>query len=155
MESNYSNGLRNLRARIWATGLAAGGLGLTVSFSLRDLAPARPLGDPLPVMLSVTQLTRGFTYFPWRPLIVHLIFAVGLGILSFVLLWIFTREESGPDQAAKVGRIASAINLVVVAALAVDAPVVGFWYLIAGVVSLIITGLSAKYAAVVYERMKA
>ena len=138
----------------WIGGVAAGFAGLAISFGLRGLSLARPLGDPLPLILSVTQLTRGFTYFPWRPLIAHLIFAISLGILSSVMLWIIARNDAGPDQAAKAGRIASGINLIVVAALAVDAPIVGFWYLIAGAASLIITGVSARYTAVLFKRMK-
>lgn len=49
------------------SGLAAGLAGLVISFGLKGLVPARPLGDPLPLILSATQLTRGLLYFPWRP----------------------------------------------------------------------------------------
>jgi hypothetical protein len=145
-------GLRRSVNGVWAAGIIAGVIGLVISFSLRDLAPARPLGDPLPLTLSIAQITKGFTYFPWRPLILHLIFALFLGILSFTILWIISREQSGPDQAAKAGRIASGINLLVVATLAVDAVVVGIYYLIAGLVSIIITGSIARLAAALWAR---
>jgi hypothetical protein len=158
MESRLWKGLRNLARAlsglggVWAAGLISGVLGLVISFSLRDLMPARPLGDPLPLTLSIAQVTRGFTYFPWRPLILHLIFALFLGILSFVTLWIIYREAIEPDQAARAGRIAAGINLIVVATLAVDAVVVGVYYLIAGLVSIIITGSSARLAAALWAR---
>lgn len=138
--------------RVWAAGVISGVLGLIISFSLRDLSPARPLGDPLPLTLSIAQITRGFTYFPWRPLILHLIFALFLGILSFTILWIIYREQTGPGQATMAGRIAAGINLIVVATLAVDAVVVGFYYLIAGLVSIIITGSVARLAAALWAR---
>jgi hypothetical protein len=160
MDSRLWKGLRNLARAlsglggVWAAGVISGVLGLVISFSLRDLAPARPLGDPLPLTLSIAQVTRGFIYFPWRPLIVHLVFALLLGILSFTILWTISREESGPDQAAKAGRIAAGINLIVVAALAVDAAVVGFYYLIAGLASIIITGSSARLAAALWARKR-
>jgi hypothetical protein len=154
MESRTWKSLRRSVNGVWAAGIIAGVIGLVVSFSLRDLAPARPLGDPLPLMLSVTQITRGFTYFPWRPLILHLIFALFLGILSFATLWIIYRKAIEPDQAAKAGRIAAGINLIVVATLAVDAVVVGVYYLIASLASIIITVSSARMAAALWTRKR-
>jgi hypothetical protein len=69
-----------------------------------------------------------------------------------VTIWIFSRKAAGPDQAAKAGRIAAGINLLVVATLAVDAVVVGVYYLIAGLVSIVITGSSARLAAALWAR---
>ena len=152
MDGRLWKGLRNSASGVWAAGVISGVLGLVISFSLRDLSPARPLGDPLPLTLSIAQIPRGFTYFPWRPLILHLIFALFLGILSFTILWIISRELTGPDQAAKAGRIAAGINLIVVATLAVDTVVVGVYYLIAGLVSIKITGSIARLATALWSR---
>ena len=68
-------------------GIITGFAGLAVSFGLKGANLGRHVGDPVPLMLSVTQVTDGFTYFPWRPPLTHLIFAVLLGILAFVVLW--------------------------------------------------------------------
>lgn len=45
------------------------------------------------------------------------------------------------------GRIASIINVGIVALLAVDAVIVGFWYVIAGAISVLITGFTAGLLA--------
>ncbi len=116
---------------------------------------ARPLGDPLPLMLSISQVTRGLTYFPWRPILVHLLFAVMLGVLSFFVLALLNRNSANTDAAAKAGRIAAVINVGFVAIFAVDAVVVGFWYLISGRVSVVITGYAARVAALLWRRHKA
>jgi hypothetical protein len=41
-------------------------MSLLISFGLRDIMPARPVSDPLPLILAATGLTRGFLYLPWR-----------------------------------------------------------------------------------------
>jgi hypothetical protein len=113
---------------------------------------ARPLGDPMPLMLSISQVTRGLTYFPWRPILVHLIFAVMLGVLSFFVLVLLNRDSANTDKAAKTARIAAVINVGIVAIFAVDAVVVGFYYLISGLVSVVITGYAARFAAYLWRR---
>jgi hypothetical protein len=106
----------------------------------------------MPLMLSISQVTRGLTYFPWRPILVHLLFAVMLGVLSFFVLVLINRDSANTDTAAKVGRIAAVINVGVVAIFAVDAMVVGFWYLISSLASVVLTGYAARFAALLWHR---
>jgi len=136
----------------WPAGIISGAIGLFLSFSLRGLTVARPLGDPLPLMLSISQITRGLTYFPWRPILVHILFALMLGVLSFFVLVLLNRDSANTDKAAKTARIAAVINVGFVAIFAVDAMVVGFWYLISGLVSIVITSYAARLAAIFWLR---
>jgi hypothetical protein len=130
-----------------AAGIIAGVLGLLISFGLRGIMPARPVGDPLPLMLAVTGLTRGFLYLPWRPALFHLIFAAFLGTLTVAVLNTAQRGRSSRRDAAFAGRIAAIINVGVVAILSVDAVIVGFWYLMSGLVSILISGFVAGRVA--------
>jgi hypothetical protein len=152
METDLAERLRESLRSPWAAGIIAGSIGLLLSFGLRGLSIARPLGDPLPLTLSLGQLTRGLTYFPWRPILAHLIFALVLGALSFAFLLLISWDSASGDQAAKTGRIAAAINVGIVAILSVDAAVVGFWYLVAGLVSVVITGFAARFSAFLWRR---
>jgi hypothetical protein len=152
MGANTTNGFKGFlldlhqRSRSNAalvTGVSAGLIGLVISFALKGLIPARPLGDPLPLILSVTQLTRGFLYFPWQPPLFHLLFVLFLGLLAVIILRLVTRQAPGKENAIRAGRITALINVGVVALLAIDALMVGFWYLTAGVVTILLTGLAA------------
>lgn len=131
-------------------GLAAGGIGLVISFSLKGLVPARPLGDPVPLMLAASAVPRGFTYFPWRPALFHLIFAVSLGLLSTLILRLVARRSVTRQEATIAGRIAAVVNIAVVALFAVDAFIVAIWYLIAGAASFLITGYVAGLLTVIW-----
>ena len=128
-------------------GLGAGAVGLIGSYGLRGGNLGRPLGDPVPLMLAVTQVPNGFTYFPWRPALYHLIFAAAIGVLAFVALTLLEKGNMTRQGAVRAGRIAALMNVLVVAALQVDAVVVGFWYLVSGLASILITGLAAGLAA--------
>jgi hypothetical protein len=125
------------------TGLAS----LAVSFGLRGANLGRPLADPVPLMLAITQLTNGFTYFPWRPALTHLIFAVLLGFSALTVISLLSKGRVTPKKATQAGRIAALINVLIVATLEVDAIVVGFWYLVSGLASVLITGLVAGVVA--------
>jgi hypothetical protein len=103
-------------------------------------------------MLSISQVTRGLTYFPWRPILVHFLFAVMLGVLSFFVSLLLNRDSANSDTAAKTARIAAVINVGFVAIFAVDAMVVGFWFLISGLISVVITGYAARLAAILWLR---
>ncbi|HSG18658.1 MAG TPA: hypothetical protein VLE70_20350 [Anaerolineae bacterium] len=135
------------------SGLAAGLVGLVVSFGLKGLIPARPLGDPLPLILSVTQLTRGFLYFQWQPPLLHLLFTLFLGLLAVVALRFIARRMPIREQAVRAGRIAALVNVGVVTLMAVDALMVGFWYLVAGVVTILLTGFAAGLAVTIWSRV--
>jgi hypothetical protein len=135
-------------------GILTGILGLALSYALKGLIPARPLGDPLPMMLAVTQLTRGFAYLPWQPALLHLIFAALLGFLAVVVLRITAGALPARRQARYAGRIAALINVALVAVLAVDAIIVGFWYLISGWVSIIVSGFVAGLLASRLDRLR-
>lgn len=124
-------------------GILAGILGLAISYALKGLIPARPLGDPLPMMLAVTHLTRGFAYLPWQPALLHLLFAAFLGLLAVAVSRLASGTIPTGKQARYAGRIAALINVAVVAVLAIDAIIVGFWYLISGWVSVMVSGFVA------------
>jgi hypothetical protein len=103
-----------------AAGIAAGVMSLLISFGLRDIMPARPVSDPLPLILAATGLTRGFLYLPWRPAVFHLIFAAFLGFLSVAVLNAAQHDRSSRREATFAGRIAAIINVDVVAILPVE-----------------------------------
>ncbi len=148
LTAGFKGFLFDLRQRSWVdatliAGLSAALIDLAISFGLKGLVPVRPLGDPLPLILSVTQLTRGFLYFPWRPPLFHLLFALLLGLLAVAILRLVARQAPNRENAIRAGRIAALINVGVVALLAIDALMVGFWYLTAGVITILLTGFVA------------
>ena len=128
-------------------GFLAGGIGLAISYALKGLVPARPLGDPIPLILAATSIPRGFTYFPWRSPLFHLLFAIFLGILTLLILRAILQRTPVSQEATRASRIAALINVGIVALLAVDAVVVGFWYAIAGATSILVTGFTAGFLA--------
>jgi hypothetical protein len=132
-------------------GLTTGGIGLVISFALKGIVPARPLGDPVPLMLAASAIPRGFTYFPWRPALFHLLFAVALGLLATVIMWVVKGRPVTRREATIAGRIAAVVNIAVVAILAVDAFIVAIWYLIAGAASILITGYAAGLLAAIWR----
>ncbi len=132
-------------------GLTAGGIGLVISFALKGIVPARPLGDPVPLMLAASAVPRGFIYFPWRPALFHLLFAVTLGLLAAVIMRVIMPRPITRREATIAGRIAAAVNIAVVAILVVDAFIVAIWYLIAGAASLLITGFAAGLLMVIWR----
>lgn len=133
-------------------GLLAGGIGLAISYALKGLVPARPLGDPIPIILAVTSIPRGFTYFPWQPPLFHLSFAIFLGFLSLIVLQAILKRPPMGSEATRAGRIAAIINVGIVALLAIDAVIVGFWYVIAGAISALVTGFTAGFLASRWSR---
>ena len=136
-------------------GILAGLIGLVFSFAFKGIIPARPLGDPLPLMLSATSLTKGLLYFQWRAPLFHLFFALALGLLAVVVLRLLTGRRPRRAEAGFTGRIAAVVNVGLVALLAVDAIIVGFWYLMAGVVSVLITGYAAGLAVTLWSKIRA
>jgi hypothetical protein len=135
-------------------GILAGLIGLVFSFAFKGVIPARLLGDPLPLMLSATSLTKGLLYFQWRAPLFHLFFALGLGLLTVLALRILLGRRPRRAEASFAGRIAAVVNVGLVALLAVDAIIVGLWYLMAGVVSVLITGYAAGLTATLWSRIK-
>ena len=135
-------------------GLFAGGIGLVISFALKGIVPARPLGDPVPLMLAASAIPRGFTYFPWKPALFHLIFAVALGLLAVIILRFVSSSPVARRDAISAGRIAAVVNIVAVAILAVDAFIVALWYFIAGAASFLITGYAAGLLTAIWRRDK-
>jgi hypothetical protein len=135
-------------------GLGAGAAGIVVSFGLKGGNLGRPLGDPVPLMLAATQVPNGFTYFPWRPALYHLIFAAILGLLAFAGLAVLGRGNAARQEAVRAGRIAALINVLFAAVFQVDAIVVGIWYLVSGLVSVLISGLVAGLAASYFAKRR-
>ena len=57
------------------------------------------------------------------------------------------RQQLAVGGPVRAGRIASIINVGIVTLLAVDAVIVGFWYVIAGAVNVLVTGFTAGFLA--------
>ena len=154
-QTNNSTPGRLLRERgALLSGILAGLIGLVISFAYKGIIPSRPLGDPLPLMLSATSLTKGTLYFQWRPPLFHLFFALALGLLAVLALRTVLGRRPRRAEAKYAGRIAAVVNVGLVALLAVDAIIVGIWYLLAGVVSVLITGYAAILAAALWSRLR-
>lgn len=135
-------------------GLLLGLVGLIFSFSGRSFNLGRELADPLPVALTLSQALRGgFLYLNWRGVAWHLLFILLLVFLAVGIsrFWLPNgqREEI---KMATVVRLAAALNIAVVAMTEVDAIVVGFWYAMAGYVSVILAGVVANQVAKIMNR---
>ncbi len=130
-------------------GIMTAVIGLIISFAGRGIIPGRELGDPIVLTLSASQLLQGsFLYFNWRGLAFHLLFAVLLGGLAVVVLWMMSgRQPVDPAAAVRAGRLAAIVNVTAVALTEVDAFIVGFWYVAAGLISAFITGFAAGQIA--------
>ncbi len=130
-------------------GMVTAVIGLIISFAGRGIIPGRELGDPIVLTLSASQLIQGnFLYFNWHGLLVHLLFAVFLGGLAVVVLWLLSgRQPVAVADAVRAGRLAAIVNVTAVALTEVDAFIVGFWYLAAGLMSAYITGFVAGQIA--------
>lgn len=137
------------RRQIETAGVVTAVIGLTVSFAGRGLIPGRELGDPVVLTLSLSQLVQsGYGYFNWRSLIFHGLFILFLSGLAVVVLWLFNgRQPVSPGKAVLVARLAAAINVTAVALTEVDALIVAFWYLVAGILSVYLTGFVAQKIA--------
>ena len=127
------------------SGIIAGIIGLAISFLGRGLIPGRVLGDPLPVVLSVSQLTNGLLYFNWRAPLFHLIFIISVGLMAVIIFWLVKRDNEDEEGAKTAARIATGINVFMVAILRVDAVMVGIWYIAGGLVSIMVASFVATY----------
>lgn len=125
-------------------GLVLGLAGLAVAYLFRLFAPGRLLSDPLPLALLPTALLRslreGFVYLDLRSPVLHLLFAVVLGIAA---AWLTTRRRGKPEQARRIARIALGLSILAVAVQEVDAMIVAFYYGISAFVSLSISAYAA------------
>jgi hypothetical protein len=127
-------------------GLAAGLIGLPLSFAGRGLNLGRELGNPLPLVLGFSQALRGnFLYLNWRGMVWHLLFLLFLLLLVVAILhgWL-PKSEWQQIRIGSAARFAAVINIFVVALTEIDAVVVLIWYLMAGIVSLFFVGLMAN-----------
>ncbi len=127
-------------------GLVTGFLGLGVSFAGRGLNLGRELGDPLPLVLGVSQAFRGaLLYLNWRGIGWHLLFLLFLVLLNvgILRLWL-TKDQRQQISVESAVRIAAVLNSAVVALTEIDAVVVFIWYLLSGFISVQVAGLLAK-----------
>lgn len=124
------------------------GVGWILSSVGRGVISGRMLADPLPLILSIAQIGRGFLYWNWKNPLFHLLFGFGLVLLtlSFLTIWGIRKQEIliiGP----RVVRLALGFNIGIVALQQIDALVVGIYYLLSGFVSIIWTGFLAEQMA--------
>ena len=135
-------------------GIIAGFIGLIVSFAGRPFNLGRELADPLPVVLSFSQALRGsLIYLNWRGVIWHLLFIlfVILLVTGISRLWL-PMAQWLEFKLGSAARLAVMLNIIVVAFTEVDAIVVGFWYLMAGFVSVFVAGALAEGVTKVMNR---
>ncbi len=133
-------------------GLLVGAVGLLFSFLLRDEITGRRLGDSLPLGLAIGQVLRGFLYFNWRSILVHVGFLLGLigavtAVFHINIRQQMTRQQLTVEQVQRNAQTAVIINLVGVAIFEVDAFIVGFWYLISGLLSYMFSRFIAEKIA--------
>ncbi len=129
-------------------GIGIGIFGLLFSLLVRSLMPVRMLGDPLPILLILSQLLRGVAqgiqYIHWQSLFLHFLYMVilGLGAIGgnrLVKGW--TEASFDPIRAT---RIAIAVNVVTIAFVEIDSVLVGLWYLAAGYLSFSLAGVITR-----------
>lgn len=135
-------------------GIIVGFVGLLISFAGRPFNLGRELGDPLPVVLSLSQALRGSLIYPnWGGVLWHLLFILFLVLLiaGIVRLRLLPAQRLAVRLGA-AARLAIIINVAVVAFTEVDAIVVGFWYVMAGFVSLFLAGALAEGVAKIMNR---
>ena len=133
-------------------GMSIGVAGLIISFLGKMIIPGRAWGDPMPVVLSIAQLTRGFLYWNWQSPLIHILFLLLLAMLTVGTLRL--RGRSGDYfvlNAMKAGRLTAVINVSIIALLQTDAFVVGAYYLMSGLLAVWLTG---EMAGLLAKRMK-
>jgi hypothetical protein len=129
-------------------GVGVGVIGIALSFLGKHIVPGRAWGDPMPVILSIAQLTRGFLYWNWRSPLIHLLFLLGLALL---VVWVMRLRGNHGDvlvlNVIRAGRLTAVINVLIIAVLETDAVIVGTYYLISGVIASWVTGEIAGFLA--------
>ncbi len=142
MMANIRQWLANISHQ---SGLIAGGIGLVFSLVWKAFNLSSVPGDPLPLMLSLSQvLNNGFFYFNWQAPLVHLAFAAALGGSAVAVFWARQNTLPSYDDAMLAGRVAAIVSTGGVALLAIDAFIVAVWYLGSAFLSVYITSRAAK-----------
>lgn len=145
--------------RTLVIGVTVGSIGLGVSLLLEPLTGGRLVGDPIPLFLALNHLITGLTtrlrYYHWQPPLLHVVFALIVGVISAVFHRLYKREGSEAHQAERVARIASLLNLAAAALPEIDTITVALWYLISGYFSLTLSGFAGRSAAKVLNSSKA
>ena len=143
-----------LNDRSMRLGLVVGLIGLGLSFAGRGLNLGRELGDPLPVVLVLSQALRGsLLYLNWQGVGWHLLFLLFLVVIivGIIYLWL-PKDQRQQISIRSAVRFAVILNIAVVAITEVDAFVVGFWYLMGSFVSIFLAGVLADGAAKLMNR---
>ncbi|MFQ5921423.1 MAG: hypothetical protein ACE5M4_01125 [Anaerolineales bacterium] len=140
--------MKRLTRRLVIEGLLIGGAGLILSQLTALILIGRSLADPLPLALMPAAIMRsvreGFAYFDLRAPLLHLIFAIGFGVVA---AWLTARRGGTPEQARQTARIALGLNILVIAVQELDAVVVAFYYGLSAFVSLSISAYAADRMA--------
>ncbi|NCF69925.1 MAG: hypothetical protein GWP61_28605 [Chloroflexi bacterium] len=148
--------IRNQVSAAKLAGVVAGVIGIIISFMGRGLTPGRVLGDPLPLVLTIQHLIGGsFLYLNWRGFLMPLLFLAFMAILTTILLAFLRSNQSWEvDDARGAGRLAAGVVVGITAVIQVDAIVVAFWYLLAGVVAVFLTGFMAGQIARIFLKFR-
>lgn len=140
----------NQQGGLWLATAVTSLITVLLSFMGRVLFPGRLLADPVPLVLSFTQLFRGFLYWNWQRPLLHLLFVLAMALLAVLICQRLRRGDVA--LAGRVARLTAVINIGIVAVQQVDAFVVGVYYLIGGVVSTMVAGTVAEWVADWFRR---
>lgn len=84
-----------------------------------------------------------------------LLFLAFMAILTTILLAFLRSNQSWEvDDARGAGRLAAGVVVGITAVIQVDAIVVAFWYLLAGVVAVFLTGFMAGQIARIFLKFR-
>lgn len=142
-------GDRHLSLCLW-TGLFVGGASILVSLGVGRLPSGRLLNDPIMLALSLMSMMRGLLYFDWISFLIPLGHAVGLGMISWLVLRGLAKRagrQLRPQEATHAARIALIVSMIPIFLQRIDAAQVLLWYAMSGLLSLLIAGLVANWGA--------
>jgi phage shock protein PspC (stress-responsive transcriptional regulator) len=93
------------------------------------------------------SITGGFRYFDWQSPLIHLIFAIAIGLVATGANRVIRTRRPHERSAIRSARIASAISLAAAGLAQVDALIVLVYFLIASFISLTVSAYAAARAA--------
>jgi hypothetical protein len=129
-------------------GIAIGIVGIFFSLLVRSILPGRLLGDPLPILLTASQLLRGVTqglqYIQLQSLLFHVLYLALLGLVAIIGNRVIKGGIEGGYDPIHGTRIAVVLNVALIVLAETDSVMVGLWYLAAGYLSFSIAGLIAR-----------
>jgi hypothetical protein len=126
-------------------GLGFGLVAILISLGVRLILPGRILGDPLPILLILSQLMRGITqgimYIHWQSVLIHLSFISVLVLILTIFRRIVANRIEIDIDLVQATKSAIVVNVIAAGMLEIDSVMVGLWYLAAGYLSYTFAGV--------------